>query len=367
MMRALKLCFATVTVACCVLGKSVVQQSKPTSVLHLSSANFREAPGEVLFSADGKLYVAYRLPNKVRASSALRVVVYDPVTGLVSNVRDYPVPTVSLPRVASDFILSQDDSTLAFAELHAPEVLVTIEAGTLRPLSTSDANLFGDQDFAPHVSAFSNRSLVLSAGELTHDGKVTAVHEVREVSLNPRNLREVVSEKTIPLEDDDGGKLSYWRKRVQAKKQVDHIVPLSHGALGLTNGASEGSIQLFDESGRELALLQNPDCGFVRASLSWDQQVGAAVCERTGLDESHFGETLRREAVVFEVKTLKVLATIPMSRMSVKERGPRRGDLWVAAPSPAVWHGKGRVQVAIPDFPDSINLYAVAGPAPTAH
>lgn len=359
MMMTLKLCFATVVVASCVLGESVVQQNKPTSVLHPSSANFREAPGQVLFSPDGKLYVAYRLPDKARTSSTLRVVVYDPVTGQQSNAQDYPVPTVSLPRVASDFILSQDDSTLAFAELHAPEVLVTIEAGTLKPLSTSDANLFGDQDFAPHVSEISNRSLVLSAGKLTHDGKVTAVHEVREVSLNPRNLREVISEKTIPLEGDDAGKLSYWRKRIHAQKQVDRIVPLSHGALGLTNSASEGSIQLFDESGKELALLQNPDCGFVSADLSWDQQVGAAVCERTGLDESHFGETLRREAVVFEVKTLKVLVTIPMSRMSVKERGPQRGDLWVAAPLPAVWHAKDRVLVAIPDFPDSINVYSI--------
>jgi len=231
-------------------------------------------------------------------------------------------------------------------------------------MSMSDANLFGDQDFAPHVATITGQALLLSAGKLTHDGKVAAVHEIRKISLNPRDLRRVVLEKTIPAEEDLN-ELRYWRKHINARQELGRIIPLDRGALGLTNMLKEGWLQVFDETGKQLASLHNPECGFAGASLSPDQQVGVAVCERTGSDEEHLGETLRRDAVVFEVETLKVIGTIPMSKLSVKERGPGRDDLWVAVPSPVVWHGKDIVLLAIPDFPDLINLYSIARPAAT--
>jgi hypothetical protein len=127
----------------------------------------------------------------------------------------------------------------------------------------------------------------------------------------------------------------------------------------------EGWLQVFDETGKELASLHNPECGFTGARLSADQQVGVAVCDRTGSDEEHFGETLRRDAVVFNVRTLTVIATIPMSKLSVKERGSGRDDLWVAIPSPAVSHMGEQILVAIPDFPDLINLCYIPGPTAT--
>jgi hypothetical protein len=345
-------------------GEGAEQQYRMLKALHPSAASFGEAPGQVLFLPSGKLYVAYRLLGESATSSTLRVVFFDPVTGQQGNVRDYPVPSAPVPRVATAFIMSQDGSTLAYAELHPPQVLVTIEVATLNPLSTSEASLFGEQDFAPHVSTLSSESLVLSAGKLTHDGKVTAVHEVRKISLSTRNLKRVVSEEAVPV-GEDVSELIYWRKRIHAQHEVGQVLLLNDGVLGLTNLMSEGWIQLFDQAGKELTRLHNPNCGFVRASLSPDRQVGAAVCEETGLDEPHFGQTIRRDAVVFEVKTLKVIATIPMSRKSVKEHGSRRGDLWVAAPSPAIWHGKDRVLVAVPNFTDSIDLYSIsADPLP---
>jgi hypothetical protein len=359
-MTPLKLCLATITVVSCVSGESVVQQKKPTSVLHPSGANFREAPGRVRFSPDGKLYVAYRVPEREGTSSTLRVMGYDPMTGQQSRTNDYPLPVVSLPRVPTDFILSRDGSTLAYAELHDPQVIVTIDATTLKPLNTSVARMFGEQDFAPNVAEVNSQSLVLSAGKLTHDGKVTTVHHVRKLTLNVRDLHQITSEKSVETDADPEGR-QYWRKRILPQEQVDNVLPLDrdHWVLGLSNRALEGSIQLFDKTGKLVAMLQNPACGFVGAGLSSDQQVGVAVCDRTGLDEAHFGETLRREAFVFEIETLKVMATIPMSRLSLNENGPSRDDSWVATPAPAVWHAKDRVLVAIPDFRDSINVYSI--------
>jgi hypothetical protein len=149
------------------------------------------------------------------------------------------------------------------------------------------------------------------------------------------------------------------------RRNFSATVPVDVHVLGFTNTMSEGSIGLFDQTGKELASLQNHGCGFVRGVMSWDLQVGIAVCEKTGLDEAHFGETLRREAVVFDAKTLKAIATIPMSQLSLKERGSRDKDFWVTTPSPAIWHGDGRVFVAIPDFSNSISLYSISEPTPT--
>ena len=355
---------AMLLIAC--VSIAVSQQDTPSKKLNLPGADFRKAPGQLLFSPEHKLYVAYRTAESTKLASTIRIVIFDPMTGRQSNTHDYAVPPAPLPRVASNFGLSQDGTALAYAELHAPEILLTIDALTLNQMSMSDTNLFGDQDVAPHVSTITSQALLLSAGKLTCDGKVTAVHEIRKISLNPSDLRRVVLEKTIPAEEDVG-EVRFWRKRISARQELGRIIPLNSGALGLTNMLKEGWLQVFDKTGKELASLHNPECGFVGASLSPDQQVGVAVCERTGSDEEQLGETLRRDAVVFEVETLKVIGTIPMSKLSVKERGPGRDDLWVAVPSPVVWHGKDSVLLAIPDFPDLINLYAIARPSPTTH
>jgi hypothetical protein len=286
------------------------------------------------------------------------------VTGQQGAIDDYPVPSASLPRIATAFLLSQDGSTLAYAELHAPQVVLTIEAATLKQLSISDEDIFGDKDSGPRVSTVNSHSLVLSSDRLGKNGRVTITEAVRKLSLNVSDLHQVVSDETI-RPDADTERLRYWTEHIRPKRDLSAVVPLDDHALSLTNMMSEGWIQLFDQTGKELATLHNPNCGFVKASLSPDQQVGVAVCEKTGLDEPHFGETLHREAVVFEVKTLKVLATIPMSRLSLKEHGPGRDDFWVATPSPVVWHNNERELVAILDFPDSINLYSIPGPTPT--
>jgi hypothetical protein len=272
--------------------------------------------------------------------------------------RDYPVPSTRLPRVSSTFAFDQADRTLVYAELHAPTVILALDASTLDLVSSSTSSLFGEQDFAPHVCRVKDGALTLSAEKLAPHGKSVKVLEFRRLSLRLRNLRQIISDETMQVQDDFC-ELGYWRERIKPQQQADTVLPMDRGALGLSNRALEGWIQLFDEMGNQVAMLHNPACGFVSASVSSDQQLGIAVCERTALDESHFGETLRREAMVFETKTLRVVATFPMSRMSVKERGTQKGDIWVAAPSPVVWRAKDHALVAIPDFPNAIDVYSV--------
>src|SRR5215469_9719841 len=105
-----------------------------SKVLRLKEAEFRQSLGQVLFSQDGSLYVAYRLRERNQRSTILRVMKFDPVTGETKATADFPLPQVRLPRASTNFILSSDSSLLAYAELHSPQVLLTIDAATLKPI-----------------------------------------------------------------------------------------------------------------------------------------------------------------------------------------------------------------------------------------
>src|SRR4029077_19390209 len=202
----LRLCLAAVVAVSSGTDGNVVDQNKPTIVLRPSGANFRQSLGEIIFSPNGKLYLAFRVPSKDKTSSTLRVTVFDPTTGKLANSFDYSLPAVNLPRVATDFKLSRDGSILAYAELHDPQVVATIDASTLKLLSISVANIFGEQDFAPDLAAVTSQSVILSAGKLTRDGKTIAVHEVRKLTLNVIDLHQVISEKTVATDTDPEGR-----------------------------------------------------------------------------------------------------------------------------------------------------------------
>src|SRR5947209_10295477 len=94
------------------------QPSHSSKSMHAPEAHFQQSLGEVVFSPDGVLYIAYRVPGKNKVSSTLRVVTVDVIKEKQTAVIDYPVPLARLPRVASHFILSKDGSALAYAELH---------------------------------------------------------------------------------------------------------------------------------------------------------------------------------------------------------------------------------------------------------
>src|SRR5215469_17462352 len=81
-----------------------------SKVLRLKEAEFRQSLGQVLFSPDGSLYVAYRLREQNKRSGILRIVKFDPSTGRIKSSADFALPQVYLPRVATEFIQSQDAS-----------------------------------------------------------------------------------------------------------------------------------------------------------------------------------------------------------------------------------------------------------------
>ena len=64
-------------------------------------------------------------------------------------------------------------------------------------------------------------------------------------------------------------------------------------------------------------------------AITPDQLYGIALCERHNHGELHFGRIESRTAVIFDTKTLKILAEVPLDK-----------DLY---PEFAIWQGNGKI------------------------
>jgi hypothetical protein len=359
---------------------TAVAKDNPAVVLHVPQGDFQKSIARVVFGSDRQLFAAYRVRGNDAGTESLHILTIDPLTGKIKVERSYPAPKVGLPRVVDDLLLSPDGSTLVYAELHAPLFLAGFRPQTLEMLSSSTSQLFTVEDFMPRVSGATQTTVVLSSERRTPNAGV------RLVSIDLKNLGHVTEDSVLPFHKNEGrnyavdvfgtavwfGQGTSWFKHdmrngdrlseMHAREDINSLSANEGKLLGLTDKKVAGRIQLFDSDGKELADTRNDECGFVRVSLSPDRQFGVAICDRTGLDESHFGKTLRRQAIVFEVATLKVVASIPISRNVIKERGANPADFWIAIPTPALWHGNNRLLLALPGLPDSISVHSIPLP-----
>lgn len=331
------------------------EEGASSKVLRLKEAEFRQSLGQVLFSPDGSLYVAYRLREQNKRSGTLRVVRFDPATGETTAISDFPVPQVHLPRAATDFIQSQDASVLAYAELHSPDVVLTMDAATLKPISRCTKTPFAKNDLAVHIKDFSSRSLVLSA-EKPGRGRPITIEAIREVALNPSDLSQVLSDKKVAVADRPS-KLQIWMRL--SRKDLSQVVPLEDGALGFADFKTQGAIMMLDHEGMAVATLPTRDCGVTKAAVTADRQFALAVCERPVRNEMHHQIGSLRKAMVVEVNGLKVLRSFPMSGLTLKEQADDLDNVWSESPSPAIWRGRNQILVAIPDSSNTIKLYTV--------
>jgi hypothetical protein len=356
--------------------KTAVAKDSPDAVLHAPQGDFQKSIARVVFGFDGQLFAAYRVRGNDASTESLHILTVDPFTGKIKVERSYPAPKAGLPRVVDDLLVSPD-GTLVYAELHPPVFLAAFRPQTLEMLSSSTSQLFTGEDFIPRVSGATQTRIVLSSERRKPNAGV------RLVTIDLKNVGHVTEDSVFPFHKDEGrnfavdvagaavwlGQGTSWFKHdmkngdrlseMNGREDINSLSANEEKLLGLTDKKLAGRIQLFDGDGKQLADTHNDECGFVRARLSPDRQFGVAVCDRTGLNESHFGETLRRQAIVFEVATLKVVASIPMSRNVIKERGAERADFWIAIPTPALWHGNNRLLLAVPGLPDSISVYSI--------
>jgi hypothetical protein len=283
-------------------------------LVHLRGSDFHRYPPRMFFTSEGRLVIAYRVPNSKEESSLLRVVVVDGQSGDQILTRSYPVLSAGPRKIADYFAESCSGQSIVYVELTGSPVALEINSSTFDVKTETKSRTFNMGNIAPCRQAGRDSSL-----------------KGREAQIRVKNGLDAVEAL------DDGG------------------------FLGRSNRSVAGSLQLFDDEGSIEKTLKGSGCGFVSLALSPDQKYGVAVCDRTGTTEWTFGKTLGREAVVFNTASLAQVANMPLSKQSLQTS--MATDEWrVWYPQPAIWDSKQCVVIAAPDFSGTIRFMELAPP-----
>ncbi len=379
-------------------------QNSALRVFRLAGSDVHRYPSRMVFTRDGKLIIVYRLPKSKDDSSALRLLAVDPVTGRQVAARSHDVPYVGRVRIPDSFVLNREGSSIYYAELQPPEVVLALDVATLDVFSRSTKELFVNGDFLPHIAGSTAESLLMAAESALPDQNQTAngavpsgtplaqpsyfltaraIHivavDARDVSRTSKNLRFEKRDWPVGVYalSHDGnsiwiGSATYLGKfglesdnpessTLRAKEPVSQLFALSNSELGITDNQVKGWLQLFDQHGHETQMLYEADCGFVTASFSSDEKYGVAICDRTGMGEADFGKTRERKAVVFDTQKLAFISAIPLPTQSLRA-GAGTPQVRTAYPLPAIWHDGRRLLIAVPDWSGAVILHALTIP-----
>ena len=112
----------------------------------LPGANLSRSIPVLRVANNGVLYAAYRSPSWLGRSDMLQVLSYDLKSRARLRSNTLHVPTVTGQRAAGGLYLSQDATTLYYAELYPPYVVLAISAKDLMELTRTESIPFAEKD-----------------------------------------------------------------------------------------------------------------------------------------------------------------------------------------------------------------------------
>jgi hypothetical protein len=343
-----------------------------SKALVLNRADFKLTPAAITFDEKGDLYVGYRDKGVGKKSSAIWLRVFDPASGKELLSAQVKTSTVPLPNGAEQFLLSPDNSLLLYSQFHGSMLIATFNAKTLQRVSVAVNLPMGvNKEFPRVIGIDSSNSTVTMSGEITNH--LNGV-DVRLIKLEARDLDHVQSDKTIsnPIPEsgyavDNSGAVWIIRAnglyRYDASKNKANLVASIHNNDDIGGVAflkdrwlimwshvnQFGYLYRFKQSSSKPDASQRVQgCGVGRVYLSPDQQYGTALCEHERTTEWRFGAITTRNAVVFDTRTLKILAEIPIAK-----------NLY---PELAIWHGDGRIALVTQGGSNRLLIYEIPLP-----
>lgn len=303
----------------------------------------------------------------------LQIAEFDQINGEPIAEHAYAVPSTGAAKISDGFVMAQDGHSLYYIELTGNPVVLEIRTSTLEVLSQSTSKLFGAADFVPRVESVTDRALLLSAGSKLA-GKAVHLIALDSNDVSKKTLDEQISARpkwgqsyTVSSTGNSlwMGSSKHWvevgirsgqvESQLSAQNDVHNWAVSSNGLIGITNLASAGYLQTFDETGHQLKTMEQPGCGFKSVQLSPDERYGVAVCEKTGTTEWNFGRTLLREGVIFDRDTMAPIMVIPLSTKSLKtSMGTEDARIWY--PQPAIWNSRQNIVIGMSELPRSVKL-----------
>ena len=153
MRRLLSSVFLLMSASCWGQSEFMISLAKANSALALPSMAAR----------NNVLYAAYRSFDLLRFSNKLEVVAYDLNTHKELQHVTVSVPKVHGARASEGFFLSKDGQTLAYAELHEPELILLFTARNLAEIRRSTALPYTPQDHQRMFAGFDDDQLCLGS------------------------------------------------------------------------------------------------------------------------------------------------------------------------------------------------------------
>lgn len=364
------------TAASLVSWSSLLASDKPNRTVVLEHAESKVTPAALAFDQNGELYVAYRDQGSDKKSSVIWVRVFDPASGKELRSTQLQTATVTLPNSANQFLLSPDNSLLLYSQFSGNTLITILDAATLQKVSEATSLPGGvDRQYPKIIGISPNDGSVLIAAEITNRLNGT---DARLLKLDAHDLSHVLSDATLtnPIPEsgfavgsdgtvriiradmlysyDTATKKAALELSVHNQDDIRNALFLNDHSLLLWSGQNEfGYLYRFKASGSTPEESQRIDkSGVAKVLLSPDQLYGVALCEHQKLTEGSFGAVTSRTAVVFDVRTLKIVGEVPMDR-----------DL---KPELAVWHANGKIVLAMQAPSNKLAIYELAEPKPSS-
>jgi WD40 repeat protein len=352
--------------------RALVESAKPNRTIVLERAELKLTPATLVFNQKGELYAAYRDQGSDKKSSVIWVRVFDPVNGKQIRSAQLQTATVVLPNSANQFLLSPDNSLLLYSQFSGGTFLVLLDAASLQSVSQA-TSLPDDVDRQyPKVIGISpSDGSVLIAAEVTNHLNGT---DARLIKLDAHNLPHVLSDVTLtnPIPEsgfavgrdgtvriiradmlytyDTATQKAAQQLSIHNQDDIRNALFLNDHSMLLWSGQNEfGYLYRFKESGSTPEGSQRIEkSGVTKVLVSPDQLYGVALCEHQKLTEANFGAITSRTAIVFDVKSLRIMAEVPIEK-----------DLY---PELAIWHGDGKIVLATQASSNKLVIYELAEP-----
>jgi len=351
--------------------------------IRLERCDSKLGPTSVAFGPNGELYAACRKPEAKKQSSAILISAFDR-TGRELRHAEIKTTAIQLPQVASMFQVSRDGALLLYVETSLPTwadndaYAAVLGTATLQPVSgrsfargsSPSLRIFG-------FSTDGKSVLTASAAEERRTEGLPITRSVLVTRLDARNLQNVLDEQAIqnPFESSgyflDPTGLPWFSDRNLGRETLHQYDPhqkktltqiratnnafgigrllfLEDSIVGFTDEANElGEIVRFERDKQDPVQTERvTGCGFIKVVASPDGRYSAAVCSAMSQSEWNAGAVTVCKALLVQSKTLRLLATIPLSKRA----------RWLDV---ALWSGEGEVLLATTEPSGDVSLYSL--------
>jgi hypothetical protein len=338
---------------------------------------------------DGVLYAAYRSFDLLRFSDKLEVIAYDLNAQKELQHVTIFIPKVHGARASEGLFLSEDGQTLAYAELHEPDLILLLATKNLAEIRRSNTLPFTSQDHRRMFAGFESDQLCISSN--VYQYAKPAVSGLRFIRLGIADLRTKSDTKAIgvwqetssaivwlpsekrtwvnpPVQSGPGAWMEYTESGEKTGQVLKRQNSVSNGAVALGDGKlvaffgnmiAKGSVVSYaDHREEELEL----PCAAHQYGHSSDPAYLGGICttEKDVLPEAVGRKLLSSQFLLIKADGPKIVWHLDMEFLGVSngnepDAGSQNGD-------PLIYRAGSKLLIVAPTKKPELTVYKITLP-----